>query len=468
MSSATRPATPSASLSASSKPASSGQRRLDRDGYRLRMSEGRSPGQRMAWLDALRAVAALLVVYAHITRYVFEGARTVTADWLNAGPAGVMLFFLVSGYIIPASLERRGSLRGFWVSRVFRLFPLYLVVCAAVIVGHIVGLVPVEVFLFEHPVTALTAHLTMLPFVLGVPLVTAVIWTLTYEMSFYLLVSGLFAIRRPRAGWVVALALAVVAVTVPLTPKQLPVERTVTVVAVLLVCGLVGLSSGKRWAVIASGLTLGVMSLSLLLFDQDPAHVWDGLLIIAVMFVGTTIYRAQQGQASWWLAALVSAIVAAALLDNWFAELRSLDSLTLKFQARSVITLVVFAGAFAVGMLTRRVRTPRALAWLGVISYSIYLVHYVLITLLGPLLTRLGHRLALPGQLLVLVGYLALVIGLSWLTHRYIELPGQRAGKRLSDWMTARWGTDAEIEPEIEPEVAPPAAVLSADRERVH
>jgi peptidoglycan/LPS O-acetylase OafA/YrhL len=27
---------------------------------------------------------------------------------LNAGTAGVMLFFLVSGYIVPASLERHG------------------------------------------------------------------------------------------------------------------------------------------------------------------------------------------------------------------------------------------------------------------------------------------------------------------------------------------------------------------------
>ena len=39
----------------------------------------------------------------------------------------MFVFFLVSGYIVPASLERKGSVRGFWVSRVFRLYPLYLV-----------------------------------------------------------------------------------------------------------------------------------------------------------------------------------------------------------------------------------------------------------------------------------------------------------------------------------------------------
>src|SRR5215207_1738082 len=89
---------------------------------------------RLAWLDGLRAVAVLLVVYAHLSRYLFRGAREVSAEWLHAGTAGVMLFFLVSGYIIPASLERHGDLRAFWVSRFGRLLPLYLAVGAAVVV----------------------------------------------------------------------------------------------------------------------------------------------------------------------------------------------------------------------------------------------------------------------------------------------------------------------------------------------
>ena len=72
---------------------------------------------RLAWLDGLRAVAVLLVVYAHLTRFAFTDLRAVTGEWLHAGTAGVMLFFLVSGYIVPASLERHGDLRRFWISR---------------------------------------------------------------------------------------------------------------------------------------------------------------------------------------------------------------------------------------------------------------------------------------------------------------------------------------------------------------
>jgi len=400
---------------------------------------------RMAWLDGLRAVAVLLVVYAHLSRYLFRGAREFSSEWLHAGTAGVMLFFLVSGYIIPASLERHGSLRSFWVSRLCRLFPLYLAVTALVLGLGAGGLVPLDPYLTAHPTTAAIAHATMLPHLLGVPLVTPLFWTLTFEMAFYLLVSALFAVRRPRAGGLLAVVLAGAAVlTAPLAPRLLSATQALTVgVAAALTLGLAAVTSGRRWAVTAGGLLLGGIAVTLLVVNQDPAHVWDGLLVIAVMFVGTTIYRAEHGQTGWWQAGLTAVVVGAALLANWFAELASYGALTPQYRARAVLTLLVFGGAFAIGMLTRRRRTPRLLAWLGLVSYSIYLVHYVLIQLLRPLLAYLGERLPAPAELPVVAAYLALLLGICWLTHRFVELPGQRLGRRWARRMTIRWGSDA-------------------------
>jgi len=394
--------------------------------------------QRMAWLDALRAIAALLVVYAHLSRFLLRDARAFTSEHLHAGPAGVMLFFLVSGYIIPASLERHGSLRAFWISRLGRLFPLYVVVAVVVVGLGAAGLFPAQPQLAAHPAITVLAHVTMLPFLLGAPLVTPVFWTLTFEMAFYLLVSALFAVRLHRGSAVVATVLAVAAVvTVPLAPKLLSATAAATgaltiAVAAALVLGLSAVASGRRWAVVAGGLLLGAVAGTLLAADQDPAHVWDGLLIVAVMFVGTAVYRADQGQTGWWQAGLAAAVVAAALLANWFAELESLDALTVRYRARSVITLLVFAGAFALAMAARRRRVPRTLAWLGRISYSIYLVHYVLIQLLAPVLTRVGDRLGVPAQAAAVAAYLALLTGVSWLTYRFVELPGQHLARRAA------------------------------------
>ncbi len=83
---------------------------------------------RLAWLDALRGFAALCVVFDHGSTLLLLPARSFLYQWVNLGQYGVFVFFLVSGYIVPASLERRGSIRGFWISRAFRLYPMFLLV----------------------------------------------------------------------------------------------------------------------------------------------------------------------------------------------------------------------------------------------------------------------------------------------------------------------------------------------------
>ncbi|MEU8615376.1 acyltransferase family protein, partial [Actinoplanes sp. NPDC048791] len=196
------------------------------------------------------------------------------------------------------------------------------------------------------------------------------------------------------------------------------------------------------------------LAVTLLVAGQDPAHVWDGLLIVAVMLVGTAVHRADHGRIRWWQAGAVAAVMAAALMVNWIAELASLGGLNPRYVTRSVITLLVIGGAVALGRLTRGRRTPRVLARLGLISYSVYLVHYVLIVLLRPLLIPLGERLPAVAEVPVAAAYLGLVVGISWLTYRFVEVPGQRFGRRVARWMTARWGSDARPPDPPEPQPA--------------
>ena len=93
-------------------------------------------GRRLAWLDALRGIAALCVVYAHFGTRVLPQVHRAVYNVFDPGLYGVLVFFLVSGYIVPASLERRGSVRHFWLSRLFRLFPLFVFAIAAVLHGR--------------------------------------------------------------------------------------------------------------------------------------------------------------------------------------------------------------------------------------------------------------------------------------------------------------------------------------------
>ncbi|MFC7588341.1 acyltransferase family protein [Nonomuraea antimicrobica] len=97
---------------------------------------------RLAWLDALRGPAALAVTMHHAGWTFIPGIWAEVDRVIDVGTWGVFVFFLVSGYIIPASLERRGDLRAFWTGRAFRLLPLLLVAFCLVLALAWLGLLP--------------------------------------------------------------------------------------------------------------------------------------------------------------------------------------------------------------------------------------------------------------------------------------------------------------------------------------
>ncbi|GLZ00617.1 acyltransferase [Actinoplanes sp. NBRC 103695] len=163
-------------------------------------------GERLGWIDALRGYAAGVVLLFHLGPWILgTGTHLAIFRVFDCGKYAVLLFFLVSGYLIPASLERRGSLRRFWITRLFRIYPVYLAAIAALIVTS--AAVPPVL----RSATGLLGHATMLTDLLGLRGALRPFWTLTYEMVFYLMVAGLFACRLHRHSAAVAGALAVAA-----------------------------------------------------------------------------------------------------------------------------------------------------------------------------------------------------------------------------------------------------------------
>ncbi|MFI7699898.1 acyltransferase family protein [Nonomuraea sp. NPDC049480] len=372
---------------------------------------------RLAWLDALRGIGALAVVAEHLLPWFLPALRPY---WFSMGVYGILVFFLVSGYIIPTSLERHGDVRAFWISRIFRLYPLYLSVIALVLA--LAWWVPVR---GEVPrdASAVAAHATMLLDVVSVGGVADTMWTLSYEMVFYLMVTALFLVGAQERSGLLSMAFAAAAVVVGLVaPGAVLVGGWPAYVSgAAFVAGLACVIWGK--ARTAAACVLGLMALaSLLLSSRVP---WLGTAVLAVMFAGTAIHRWERGTGGLWPVAVTTALVA-------IAPLWALEGGWWWVQADVWLTTIALAGAtFAGAMALRGRRLPRVMVWLGLVSYSLYLVHHPLLKYFVEITGDL-RQAELPLQLGMAALAVAVVLGASALAYRYIERPGQALGRRVS------------------------------------
>lgn len=334
-----------------------------------------SPSGRLDFLDGLRGVAVGLVLLQHIGELSFPSVRSFTAGTVQLGQLGVTVFFLCSGFIIPASLERsrrepgrRPALRAFWISRVFRLYPLYwlsLVGAAA--------LVALGRYAPEAPLSAgdWLANAALLQLPAGAPHALGLYWTLAFEMVFYALVSGLFLLGWHRRSVLLSLA--------------------------------------------ASGACLAAAATAQPLLGR-PAPL--GLFCLATMFLGTVVHRWHSGEVR--LRTLAACVATAAS-----AGAVLLGSAGAAGTPGFLPMLTAWLGAYAifgVGVALRRRAVPGWLRRLGTISYSVYLVQ-ALVLLAVP---------ALPSSVLSAVVWAGLVIGLSELTYRLVEQPAVRLGRRVA------------------------------------
>jgi peptidoglycan/LPS O-acetylase OafA/YrhL len=386
--------------------------------------------QRLQFLDAVRGIAAFTVAIQHSVEEVSRSYLRWSHEVFRPGEWGVVLFFVSSGFIIPVSLERYRSVGRFWIGRFFRLYPLYWAVVLGAGALYALDRYPLLDAYRLHWLRASVANVTMAQEFIGQPHVLGQAWTLSYELVFYLLVSLLFLAglgRRPRLVLAAGLGTAVV-IGGSVSPRLLTGGTTGERLAVGAVCavgaGLAAAAAARRSA--GAAVAAAAFAVAIVALVANRGHpLWFSALMLSSMVVGWLLQRWSAGLLSTSQVALAvgaaSAAVVAAHVLHFTPSVERLSGAVTSARAEVLVFLgayVVFIGALAL----RRHAFPAALRWLGEVSYSVYLVHGVVIA-------------AVPevgGPVTAVAVWLATTLVVSWATYRLFERPFQEWGRQLA------------------------------------
>jgi peptidoglycan/LPS O-acetylase OafA/YrhL len=341
-------------------------------------------------LDGLRAASVALVAFSH-----------AAPEGIVPGGFGVTVFFFLSGFLITtlmrAERDATGavSLRDFWIRRALRILPpFYVVLVAAAIVG----------FAFEPPgavtwpaLAAQALHVTNYWIVAngyeGLPAGTAVYWSLAVEEHFYLLFPFLFiALRRARL-------------------------------------------SGRSQAYVLWGLCAAVLAwrtVLVLLLNEPEARTYhatdtrvDSILFGCALAVWRNPVLDDWGpdERAWKLFVVP---VALAVLLACFVYRDPIFRETIRYSLQGVALTVIFIAAIRFthwGPV--KLLNLRPVVFIGMLSYSLYLVHYPMLFAVERMLPEAGllvrAAIGLPASVLV-----------SWLIWVLVERPCARLRRRFA------------------------------------
>ena len=360
--------------------------------------------QRIPTLDGWRAVAIIAVILSH-SRHLIEPGGTFPAATLDAILAwfrlGVDLFFAISGFLITTLIVREQqasggfSLRQFYTRRVFRILPLVLTYLLILAIAKV--WIPAIAQPWEFGSTLLLCRNYFMHRSGGVA--TNHFWSLSIEEHFYLLWPIILGIWGARRGMVAAVIGAIVVAAWRALDARTGLFR-----------GLVGVDPGA-------------------LFRTDTRC--DALLWGAV--AGLVAPRMRDLAARWsgvpWSPLLLAVLVA---WIHWDLPVLS-SALAVAFP------LIVLSTTLRPECATSHLLETGPLRWIGQRSYSMYIWQTLFLQVDQISFSRKAGASPIGAVARYAID-LALIALTSELTHRVIEKPAQKYGKRLALQAQARLG----------------------------
>ncbi len=302
---------------------------------------------------------------------------------------GVELFFCISGFVIVGTLRRAKNPLAFMTDRLIRIYPVLwvtiFVIVGAALVFHVRGfdLTPAPTMAWR-----LVVNLLALPGVLPLPLFHPAAWTLSYELAFYGICAVAWALRRRVGLWPsMMLAVPLGGLMIVLYPRAFFFLSGVNVAL-----GVARLRPVAALARYPMPFLLAFLLLWRAVEDISPQPLIETTLI--------------------------------ELAQDWRGPLVALAFLAVT---------IGFAGIAAEnGVSGRMLRTP-AMQFMGTISYSFYLWHPIIMSIIKQEMQRSGlvGVVGPASQIVFLVLSLPPSLVIGWLSQRILE-------RTVGNWLRRR------------------------------
>ena len=329
-------------------------------------------------LDGIRAISVLIVVLGH------SGLEA-----LVPGGLGVTIFFFLSGYLIStlmlAEHERTGGINilNFYARRVFRLMP-PLIISLAIAYGLTYS------GLLAGAITSkgLAAQLLYFANYYGlffdpgntIPEGTGILWSLAVEEHFYIFYPLLMTLLLGSA----------------LRPRTIGALLGVVCLVVLV------------WRIDLVHAPGFVSNRTYYASDTRIDSIAYGCILALVLNPVRQLNRPGSMSLAQW--AILATAVGALLLTLLYRDPTFRETTRYSIQGLALMPIFYFAVRFSDNQLFRYLNTPWAIT-LGTYSYTIYLIHYVVIRSIDKSLPALAAKsfVLFPTALLISIAYAAAV-----------------------------------------------------------
>ena len=369
----------------------------------LKQAGQRSESGRLDLIHVLRGAAALLVLFGHISIATSFQFPSILGAFGQFPDLGVFIFFVISGFVVPWSLwTQRYTIHTFpkyMMRRLVRLDPPYF---AMVAVGLVVAAYRSRAAgaVFPYSGATIALHLGYLSGLAQHPWIVTVFWTLGIEFQFYILMGLAYPLFAWIPKWV-----ASATVTVERRPgvvSRSPTTHGFGMVLLAFLCLEIVLA------------TVYVSAIAEQTWIHYSGYFFVGILAFSVKTQGLH-----------WAALAAYCLVGAGI-----------SGFSLEWGLVSVLGLLI-------------VTLPERLGWvwttrfgslanaLGLISYSLYLTHPVLV---GSITHRAVTRgwISSPGRAVaVYAAEISLCLSIATLFYFLVERPATKLSHRIKLKSTA-------------------------------